>query len=158
MAIPLRLIADKWLEYFWPLFESPSFIPQKRGEKRGCLKPVMFRAELNDLINLYRGTGGLCRFSVEYRGNALAPAAATAHRKAVSRIADAIRNGPVFRHVRMELQPLNPDYAPIVTEQADEGALRVVGEFVAVTQSSPAASCGYGQRGRSGLHDHLLTA
>ena len=96
VAIPLRLIADKWLEYFWPLFESPSFIPQKRGEKPGCLKPVMFRAELDNLISLYRGTGGLCRFSVEYRGNALAPAAAAAHRRAVSRIADAIRNGPVY--------------------------------------------------------------
>ena len=89
VAIPLRLVADKWLEYFWPLFESPSFIPQKRGEKPGCLKPVMFRAELESLIGLYRGTGGLCRFSVEYRGNALAPAAAAAHRRAVSRIADA---------------------------------------------------------------------
>ena len=96
VAIPLRLIADKWLEYFWPLFESPSFIPQKRGEKPGCLKPVMFRAELNELIKLYRGNGGLCRFSVEYRGNALDPAAAIAHRKALSRIADAIRNGPVY--------------------------------------------------------------
>jgi SAM-dependent methyltransferase len=33
VAIPIGLIADKWLEYFWPLFESPIFIPQKRGEK-----------------------------------------------------------------------------------------------------------------------------
>ncbi len=43
-----------------------------------------------------------------------------------------------FRHVRIELQPLNPDYAPIVIERADEGALRVVGEFVAVIQPQPA--------------------
>jgi hypothetical protein len=49
---PIALIADKWLEYFWPLFESPIFIPQKRGEKPHCLKPVAFRAELDQLITL----------------------------------------------------------------------------------------------------------
>jgi hypothetical protein len=37
-----------------------------------------------------------------------------------------------FRHVRIELQPLNPDYMPIVIEEAEEDALRVVGEVVAV--------------------------
>jgi hypothetical protein len=64
VAIPIGLIADKWLEYFWPLFESPIFIPQKRGEKPQCLKPVAFRAELDQLITLFRSMGGLSGFSV----------------------------------------------------------------------------------------------
>jgi len=35
-----------------------------------------------------------------------------------------------FRHLRIELHPLNPDFSPIVIEDAEEGSLRVVGEFV----------------------------
>lgn len=95
VAIPLGLIADKWLEYYWPLFESPVFIPQKRGEKRACLKPVAFRAELENLINYYRGQGGLCRFSVEHRSKALPPDVARTHRRVLARISHAIRVGPV---------------------------------------------------------------
>ena len=35
-----------------------------------------------------------------------------------------------FTHERITLLPLNPDFAPIVIEQAEEEALRVHGEFV----------------------------
>jgi SAM-dependent methyltransferase/SOS-response transcriptional repressor LexA len=96
VAIPLKLIADKWLEYFWPLFESETFIPQKRGEKPGCLKPVAFRAELERLIELYRGMGGLCGFTVANRGNTLSLKAAGLYVKVRSRLCDTIRNGPVY--------------------------------------------------------------
>lgn len=47
VAVPLELIADKWIEYFWPLFESEIFISQKHGEKRECRKPVAFHAGRN---------------------------------------------------------------------------------------------------------------
>ena len=42
-----------------------------------------------------------------------------------------------FRHVRIALEPLNPDFQPIVIESADEAALQVVAEFVAVIATSP---------------------
>ena len=42
-----------------------------------------------------------------------------------------------FRHVRITLQPLNPGFQPVVLEAAEEGALRVVGEFVAVISADP---------------------
>ncbi len=96
VAIPLKLIADKWLGYFWPLFESETFIPQKRGEKPGCLKPVAFRAELERLIKLYRDMGGLCGFTVAHRGNALSPKAAALYTTVRSRLCDTIRSGPVY--------------------------------------------------------------
>ncbi|MCZ7640413.1 MAG: methyltransferase domain-containing protein [Verrucomicrobia bacterium] len=35
VAIPLRLVADKWLEYYWPLFASPLFIPRSAARSRG---------------------------------------------------------------------------------------------------------------------------
>lgn len=96
VAIPLRLVADKWLEYYWPLFESPLFIPQKRGEKPGCLKPVAFRAELRALIHHFHAAGGLSGFSLAYRSSALDPAASTAHRRLVSKLTHTIRDGPVY--------------------------------------------------------------
>ncbi|HNQ88797.1 MAG TPA: methyltransferase domain-containing protein [Verrucomicrobiota bacterium] len=96
VAIPLRLIADKWLEYFWPLFESTTFIPQKRGERPGCGKPVAFRAELEELIRLYRGAGGLCGFTVDYRSNELSLRAVKTHRRVLARLCDTIRAGPVY--------------------------------------------------------------
>jgi SOS-response transcriptional repressor LexA len=34
-----------------------------------------------------------------------------------------------FRHTRIVLKPLNPEFDPIVIENAEEGLLRVVGEF-----------------------------
>jgi phage repressor protein C with HTH and peptisase S24 domain len=38
----------------------------------------------------------------------------------------------VFTHTRILLNPLNPDYGPIELHQAEEGTLKVIGEFVAV--------------------------
>ena len=96
VAVPIGLIAEKWLEYFWPLFESPTFIPQKRGEKAQCLKPVAFRSELNELISLYRGLGGLSGFTVAQRANALAGDAETLHQRLRSKLCDTIRSGPVY--------------------------------------------------------------
>jgi SOS-response transcriptional repressor LexA len=37
-----------------------------------------------------------------------------------------------LQHVRIELRPLNPDFAPIVITQAEEDSLRVLGEWVGV--------------------------
>ena len=96
VAIPLSLIADKWLEYFWPLFESETFIPQKRGERRVCPKPVAFRAELDALIALYRSRGGLCAFSVDHRSDQLPIPARVLHRKVRSKLCDTIRSGPIY--------------------------------------------------------------
>jgi len=46
----------------------------------------------------------------------------------------AFDDAGAFRHTRIELRPLNPEFQPIVIEGADEDSLRVVGEFVAVLE------------------------
>lgn len=71
VEIPLSAIAEKWLYYYWPLFESNSFIPQIRGEEPVCGKPVAFRSLFDKLIAGYRGTGGLSRFVLDLRSNQL---------------------------------------------------------------------------------------
>ncbi len=92
----LRLIADKWVEYYWPLIESPEFIPQKRGEKPDCAKPMKFRAPLARLVEHYRNRGGLAGFTVDYRSRGLSEEAAKVHGQALSKVRDAIREGPVY--------------------------------------------------------------
>lgn len=42
-----------------------------------------------------------------------------------------------FRHARIRLEPLNPEFQPVVLEAGEEGALRVVGEFVGVIPAKP---------------------
>ena len=42
------------------------------------------------------------------------------------------KQGDSWRHSRITLKPVNPDFAPIVLTGADEGALRVVAELVEV--------------------------
>ncbi len=96
VAIPMRMLADKWVEYFWPLFESTTFIPQKRGERPGCLKPVAFRAELERLIALYGRMGGLCRFSLDYRNDSLPAEVHHLHKRLFAKLCDTIRDGPVY--------------------------------------------------------------
>lgn len=96
VSIDLNLIADKWLEYYWPLFEPGRFIPQRRGEKPICQKPVAFRADLEKLVGLYRNLGGLSGFSLGYRSNVLPASARRLHKVVKSRLGQTIRAGPVF--------------------------------------------------------------
>ena len=39
-----------------------------------------------------------------------------------------------WRHNRITLHPLNPEFRPIVVESVEDGALSVLGEFVAVIE------------------------
>jgi hypothetical protein len=41
-----------------------------------------------------------------------------------------------LQHVRIELRPLNPDFAPIVITQVEEESLRVLGEWVGLIPQS----------------------
>jgi hypothetical protein len=73
VAVPLQLIAEKWFQYYWPIFESPEFIPQNNGEQIGCPKPIAFRKREMSLINEYRNRGGLSQFLVDRAGGQLNP-------------------------------------------------------------------------------------
>lgn len=45
-----------------------------------------------------------------------------------------------FSHVRIELRPINPDFDPIIIEQADEEQFRVIGEWLAVLRACAASA------------------
>ena len=95
VAVPLSLIADKWIEYYWPIIEHERFIPQKRGEQPHCARPMAFREALERLVAHYRNRGGLAGFTVDHRSRGLSAEARRLHTAAFQRVRNAIRTGPV---------------------------------------------------------------
>ncbi len=95
VALPIDILAEKWLFYYWPLIESGRFIPQIRGEKEGCEKPIAFREPLSELIRYYSRSGGLARFVLDWRGDKLADQPKTLLRTSLRTIRNTIISGPV---------------------------------------------------------------
>lgn len=95
VGLPVDVVTEKWLHYYWPLFESSRFIPQIRGEAPACRMPVAFRAQLAALIDLYRGNGGLTAFVMDYRSRNLSEPAQVALRNVMEKIRNTIVKGPV---------------------------------------------------------------
>ena len=96
VSLSLHLVVDKWLEYYWPLMESELFIPQKRGEKPLCQKPVAFRAKLEQLINLYKPMGGLAGFTVAHRSDKVPKDAIPLLRQLKATLHSTIKDGPLY--------------------------------------------------------------
>lgn len=96
IALPLDLVAEKWLGYYWPLFESDRFIPQMNGESsQPGGKKILFRESLAELARLAQPQGGLPAFLVARNGKALSPDIEAQMKKALNEIKVAIVKGPV---------------------------------------------------------------
>ena len=95
VLIPIEAIADKWLQYYWPLFEHDVFIPQRQGEKAQGARPIAFRQGLTDLITNWKGMGGLRAFLAASRSETLPAATATLHARLMSNLKETIWNMPV---------------------------------------------------------------
>jgi SAM-dependent methyltransferase/SOS-response transcriptional repressor LexA len=97
VKIPVEAIADKWMIYYWPIFESESFICQRTGETRAGGKGVAIRAPLEALIGHYRTAGGMSGFYTEWKSGGLTKEAAKLWRSARSKFQNTIWNMPA-RH------------------------------------------------------------
>jgi hypothetical protein len=95
VGVPVADVAEKWLHYYWPIFESSTFVPQIRGEVPNCPKPVAFRSLLSRLVDHYRLRGGFTRFVLEYRAGTLPPDTASLTRQVLKVITTTITDGPV---------------------------------------------------------------
>ncbi|MFC1657568.1 methyltransferase domain-containing protein [Candidatus Moduliflexota bacterium] len=98
ISVPLGLVAEKWLEYYWPIIEKDgrgeiAVIPQKRGLE--IRKPIAFRKAMRALISFYRSHGGLSAFFHHYRNNEIPTQAVTLLDDALNSIARTIVAGPV---------------------------------------------------------------
>jgi hypothetical protein len=98
VAVPLSLVAEKWLLYYWSLIEldqpdGPVVIPQKRGLEIN--KPIAFRRSLRDLIGFYRPNGGLSALYQDYKAGTVPAAGIPLLDQAINQIAATIVTGPV---------------------------------------------------------------
>ena len=98
VAVPLGLVAEKWLEYYWPIIEQDgdgeaARIPQKRGLE--VRKPIAFRKFMRALIYFYRSHGGMNAFFYQYRNNDISQGANNLVDAAMNSIARTIVAGPV---------------------------------------------------------------
>ena len=65
VGLPVRYVAEKWLQYYWPLVESRTFIPQLNGERPAAGKQIKFRKHLHALVQRYAQAGGYSGFRIE---------------------------------------------------------------------------------------------
>ena len=97
VGVPLSLLANCWLRYYWPIVASTELIPQSNAEGAGG-KPLKFRAALSDLIDDYRNQGaygGLTAWYLEGQADARRPSTVAKQKKILSAISSAIVTGPV---------------------------------------------------------------
>lgn len=64
--IPLGLLIEKWLLYYYPLLESPIKIPQINGDMN-----LAFELELISIINSYKNLGGFSTFYNDLKNNGI---------------------------------------------------------------------------------------
>ena len=93
--VPTELIAEKWLEYYWPIFTSNGFIPQKYGEKETPGNQIAFRTQLNSLIDSWKYSGDLPGFINAQRSGQLPAHVKKLYGKALSKLKRTVWNMPV---------------------------------------------------------------
>lgn len=97
VKIPVQAIADKWILYYWPIFESEIFICQRTGERRGAANGVAIRRPLEALIEYFRPSGGMSGFHAGLNSGKLSSDAQKLWRDARSKFQSTIHTMPV-RH------------------------------------------------------------
>jgi SAM-dependent methyltransferase/phage repressor protein C with HTH and peptisase S24 domain len=94
VKIPLREIAEKWILYYWPIFASEGFIPQRTNETENARLGVAIRKPVDALINHYADTGGLTGFYVDWKKGTMTRDAEKLFRSAVSKLQSVIHTMP----------------------------------------------------------------
>ena len=97
VKIPVQSIADKWMLYYWPIFESNTFISQRTGEQRGVANGVAIRRPLENLIEYFRASGGMSGFYAALFSGKLTNNAEQLWQSARTKFQQTIWNMPV-RH------------------------------------------------------------
>ncbi|PLW79928.1 hypothetical protein C0585_05260 [Candidatus Woesearchaeota archaeon] len=94
VGVPVELIVENWILYYWSIFESSDFIPQKNGEKESTGKKIAFRNELTEFIHSYKSNGGLNSFYNDLKNNNIQ--CIDIYSKLKTKVRNAIIKGPVF--------------------------------------------------------------
>ena len=98
VEIPMGLVVEKWLLYFWPIIEEDGTgeavaVPQMNNGEAGNM--ILFRKGMRALINWYAGNGGITAMYRDFTSNSVHPECLPLLREALGNIERAIREGPV---------------------------------------------------------------
>jgi hypothetical protein len=65
--MPLGLLVEKWVFYYWPLFEKEPYLPQipERYHRKRRLR-LQFRDQLEEIIQYYQRGNGVSEFYNDY--------------------------------------------------------------------------------------------
>jgi SAM-dependent methyltransferase len=96
IGIPVDLIAEKWIYYYWPLIESSQFIPQIYGEKEDGGVSIAFRNFLKEMIDLYHLKGGLSGFTLDLKSSSFDLKTEELFHSLLQAIKETIIRGPVI--------------------------------------------------------------
>jgi hypothetical protein len=111
VAVPIDAVAELWISYYWPLFESPTFLPQMQGEARGQQHKLGFARELEELIAYFNRSGRLPGFLEAWHSGRLTErggdeAGGKLLDATLAKLRTAIRSGPVHYAGRSTSGPL----------------------------------------------------
>lgn len=95
VLVPVAAVAEKWILYYWPLLDSPQYLPQQNGEKPGCAKPTAVRTALTPLVEAFGDSGGFQAFAAAIETGRMPPSARPLLTEAEKRIRHTIWNMPV---------------------------------------------------------------
>ena len=99
VSIPLGLVAEKWLLYYWPIIELDviqgkwAVMPQTQGLEKS--KPIAFRRAMHGLIRRYQAQGGLSAMYNDFKARTVPDAFKPQLDLALNKIAQTIVAGPV---------------------------------------------------------------
>lgn len=98
VAVPIDEIAEQWIVYYWPLFDSPTFLPQMNGEAATVTHKLGFTMELDAMRARYARIGGLPAFLADRHGRLERRGgdASREHGRLLAKLRTAIRTGPVY--------------------------------------------------------------
>jgi len=95
VEVPIAAVAERWVLYYWPLFDSETFLPQKGGDWNQRSHGLAFARELDALIQFYRATGGMSAFAVDRRDGAMPAHAQSLYGALTAKLKNTIHAGPV---------------------------------------------------------------
>ncbi|MCK5201370.1 MAG: hypothetical protein KAR21_23610, partial [Spirochaetales bacterium] len=95
VSIDINIIAEKWLEYYWPIVTAKTFIIQGQDIQKEKKSDIKFRDSLFDLSKLFLKENSLSDYHLAKNRNMLSETMFKLEKKVLSQIKTAIIQGPV---------------------------------------------------------------
>ena len=96
ISLPLGLLIEKWLLYYYPIIESQEFLPQLHGEKADSIhKRISFRPLFKEVTDYYSGNGGFSVFYNDYVNGSIPPEISQTFGELIAKLKTTITTMPM---------------------------------------------------------------